>query len=69
MEGHSEYFSIEERFLKLDCGQYFLPVQLIGQDKAQNITLVQLPVEADSGANRVWVDDNLFHMSPSEAIA
>ncbi|HEV3262224.1 MAG TPA: hypothetical protein VG013_35555 [Gemmataceae bacterium] len=55
IEGHSEYLTIEDRFLVKQQDDYFLPVGVIGKDRQQGAVLVQLPVEADSGANRVWV--------------
>lgn len=55
VEGHKEYLALEERFLVRHEDDYLLPVRIIAQDRAQDIVLVQLPVEADSGANRVWV--------------
>ncbi len=55
VEGYNEYLSIEERFLAKRCDEMRLPVSVIGQDRKQGIVLIQLPVEADSGANRVWV--------------
>lgn len=55
IEGHTEYLTIEERLLVKRKGEYYLPVGVIGQDKTHATVLVQLPVEADSGANRVWV--------------
>jgi len=54
-EGHSEYLTIEERFLVRRNGSYLLPVGLVGRDRRYNTALIQLPFEADSGANRVWV--------------
>lgn len=58
IEGHAEYFSIEERFLSNRGGELMLPVIVIGRDRRYDTALVQLPVEADSGANRVWVHGN-----------
>jgi hypothetical protein len=54
-EGHSEYLTIEEKFLVRTQGEYLLPVGVVGEDRRQRTMLIQLPYEADSGANRVWV--------------
>jgi hypothetical protein len=60
MEGHPEFLAIEEKFLTKQGDQFFLHVRVIGEDRKSKATLVQLPVEADSGANRVWIHpDNL----------
>jgi hypothetical protein len=55
IEGHSEYLTIDERFLVKRHNRYLLPVRIIGKDRQHDTLLVQLPYEADSGANRVWV--------------
>mgnify|MGYP000092791580 CR=1 FL=1 len=55
IEGFTEYLTIEDRFLVDQDGEFFLPVRLVGKDNQHKTALIQLPVEADSGANRVWV--------------
>jgi hypothetical protein len=55
IEGYSEFLTLEERFLVKRDGRYFLPVLIVGKDRQHNTLLVQLPYEADSGANRAWV--------------
>jgi hypothetical protein len=50
-------------------GAYLLPVRLIGRDRRYNTALVQLPVEADSGANRVWVRGEIVAEAPDEVPA
>ncbi|MFO0967990.1 MAG: hypothetical protein U0793_20725 [Gemmataceae bacterium] len=55
VEGYSEYLVVEERFLVHRDDGVYLPVILVGWDRRQNLALAQLPYEADSGANRVWV--------------
>lgn len=69
VEGHSEFLSIEERFLVARRGELLLPVRLIGRDKNYGTVLVQLPVEADSGANRVWVMESAMSDAPDEVHA
>jgi hypothetical protein len=55
VEGYDECLTIEDRFLAQRDDDFFLPVIPVGQDKNQQMALVHLPVEADSGARRVWV--------------
>lgn len=55
VEGHTEYLVVEDRFLIERDGERYLAVGVVGKDYRQGLTLVQLPFEADSGANRVWV--------------
>jgi hypothetical protein len=69
IEGHTEYLAIDERFLVLRDGAYLLPVQLLGRDRRYETALVQLPVEADSGANRVWVNGDTLIDAPDEVPA
>jgi hypothetical protein len=69
VEGHVEYLGIEERFLVRRGDAYLLPVRLIGRDRRHKTALVQLPVEADSGANRVWVREENLRGAPDEVPA
>ena len=67
-QNSTEQFSIEERFLKLvSNGIYKLPVRVIEIIRKEELFLVQLPVEADSGANRVFVPKRSLTFSPEEA--
>jgi hypothetical protein len=36
-------------------GKHYVPVGLIHRDKDRGLALIEFPVEADSGAHRVWV--------------
>jgi hypothetical protein len=69
VEGHVEYLTIEERFLVSQGDDHLLPVRLIGRDRQHKTALVQLPVEADSGANRVWVRAEAVMDAPDEVPA
>ena len=68
VEGFAEFFTIEDRFLVEKNGDYLLPVRVIGKDPRYGTLLIQLPVEADSGANRVWISGEMIH-DKHEAIA
>jgi hypothetical protein len=69
IEGHTEFFAIEVRFLVRRGNDWLLPVQLIGRDRRYDTALVQLPVEADSGANRVWIKADALIDAPDEVPA
>jgi hypothetical protein len=69
IEGHTEYLTIEERFLVPRGDAYLLPVRLIGRDPRYKTALIQLPVEADSGANRVWVRGESVMEAPDQVPA
>ncbi|MBY0456808.1 MAG: hypothetical protein K2V38_05690 [Gemmataceae bacterium] len=66
VEGFAEYLAIEERFLVPRGDHLLLPVRIIARDPRQKTALVQLPVEADSGANRVWVSSESLSDIPDE---
>lgn len=66
IEGHSEYLAIEERFLVRRGDDYLLPIRVVGRDRHHGTALIQLPVEADSGANRVWVRIDALTEIPDE---
>ena len=68
-QGHTEYLSIEERFLAKRGDDLLLPVRVVGFDRKQKVYLIQLPLEADSGANRVWVREALLRERPDEVPA
>ena len=69
VEGHNEFLAVEERFLARRNGDILLPVEVVGRDPRHGTTLVQLPFEADSGANRVWVRSDDVVAEPDEALA
>lgn len=51
--GAREQVIVDETFLTKRAGQSFLPVWFISRD--QDMVQVELPQEAASGANRIWV--------------
>ena len=53
--GRPEYIPVDRGLLSEDRGKHYLSVGLIHVSREQNAALVALPVEADSGAHRVWV--------------
>jgi hypothetical protein len=66
IEGHTEYLAIEEKFLVRNGDGFLLSVSLVGRDRRNKTVLVQLPVEADSGANRVWVSEQALSPAADE---
>lgn len=69
VEGYTEYLTIEERFLVKRSGKQLLSVRIVARDDTHNTVLIQLPIEADSGANRVWVEGSALIQNPNEAVA
>ena len=66
IEGHTEHLAIEEKFLVPKDDAYLLFVSLVGRDRRNKMVLIQLPVEADSGANRVWVSEQALSPAADE---
>ena len=54
--GNPQFIPVDREFLSKIKGRWYLPVVLLRIDQGKKAALVQLPVEADSGANRFWVD-------------
>lgn len=54
-DGGSEFLPVDRGLLTEEGGQHYLSVGLIHVSDEKGIALVSLPVEADSGAHRVWV--------------
>lgn len=50
-----EQVAVEETFLVERGGRTFLPVWFISQDSKSRLVQVELPQEAASGVNRIWV--------------
>lgn len=49
------FLRVEEGFIGHEGGRTYLPVGVVGVDRARGLVLIELPHEADSGANRLWV--------------
>jgi len=54
-EGRPEFLPVDRGLLSEDNGKHYLSVGLIHVSQEKKAALVSLPVEADSGAHRVWV--------------
>ncbi len=54
-DGRPEYLPVDRGFVSEDGGKHFLSVGLVHVNHEKKAALVSLPVEADSGAHRVWV--------------
>lgn len=54
-EGHSAFLRVERDFIQTMHDQNYLPVGVVYIDAQSDLTLIELPHEADSGVNRVWV--------------
>jgi hypothetical protein len=55
VRGCREFLPVDRDLLAEEEGRHWVPVSLIHVDAARQLALVGLPVEADSGAHRIWV--------------
>jgi len=54
-DGRPEFLPVDRGLLSMEGNSCFLSVGLIHISGEKKAALVSLPVEADSGAHRVWV--------------
>ena len=54
-DGHPEFLPVDRGLLSEESGQHYLSVGLVHISQEKRAALISLPVEADSGAHRVWV--------------
>jgi hypothetical protein len=65
--GRRHYLRVERDFLSEDgTGKYYLPVRVVDFDSSAKAVLVEFPQEAETGANRIWVQPSAF-LRPLEA--
>jgi hypothetical protein len=55
VHGRPQFLRIERDFLITEGGISYLSVGVVYDDKSKGVVLIELPHEADSGANRLWV--------------
>jgi hypothetical protein len=65
-----EQVAVEDTYLVRRAGRTFLPVWFISQDPASKLVQVELPQEAASGVNRIWVvPERTFEARGESAVA
>jgi len=65
-DGLPEYIPVDRGLLSEDEGRCYLSVGLVHISHEKMAALVALPVEADSGAHRVWV--KLAHLKQEQGV-
>jgi hypothetical protein len=65
-DGRPEYIPVDRGFLSVEGERCYLSVGLISISREKKAALVSLPVEADSGAHRVWV--KLDHLKQEQGV-
>jgi hypothetical protein len=63
-----EYLQVPAGFILDDGGQTRLAVTLVQFERGNSNVLVQLPVEADSGANRIWISKDNYQEAGKVAV-
>ncbi len=66
--GRTHFIRVERDFLAEEDGVFYLPVGIVHIDSQKQAVLVELPHEAETGANRLWVKADHFD-EPIEAYA
>lgn len=66
--GRRHFIRVERDFLSEEGGQSFLPIGIVHVDSKKNLILIELPHEAETGANRLWVRQDQLD-EPVEAFA
>jgi hypothetical protein len=54
-DGRPEFLPVDRGLLSTEGDMHFLSVPVIYISQEKKVALIALPVEADSGAHRVWV--------------
>lgn len=67
-EGRRHFIRVERDFLSQDNGQTYLSVGVVHVDPRTQLVLIELPQEAETGANRLWVTQDQLD-KPVEAYA
>ncbi len=60
IEGRDQYIHVTQSMVDGRGGTTYLPVGIINVDRRNRRVLIELPTEADSGANRMWIPFSSF---------
>jgi len=66
--GRTHFIRVERDFLAEQGGKFFLPVGIVHVDPKSKAVLIELPHEAETGANRLWIKQEQLD-EPIEAFA
>jgi hypothetical protein len=70
VEGRRQFVQVTSGMINRRGDQDYLPVGIVEIDRKKRRVLIELPVEADSGAHRMWVRfDDLRKEAADEAEA
>lgn len=68
VRGRRHFIRVERDFLSDEGGASYLPVGIVHVDPKSTFVLIELPHEAETGANRLWVKPEQLD-EPVEAYA
>lgn len=66
--GRRHFIRVERDFFSQKGEVYYLPIGIVHVDPKTNAVLIELPHEAETGANRLWVKHDQLD-EPVEAFA
>jgi hypothetical protein len=71
IQARPEFLRVPRDFVKQFNGHYYLPIGIVYHDRDNDRFWIELPHEADSGINRLWVSRQDLHdpQKRAEAIA
>jgi hypothetical protein len=55
-EDRPQFLRVHRDFVKNINNAWYLPIGIVYHDRDKDVFLIELPHEADSGANRLWVN-------------
>ena len=59
-DGTPQHFPLDRGLISSIGGQEAIPVRILQYDQTGSLALVSLPVEADSGTQRIWVKTEIL---------
>ena len=62
INGRDQFIHVLPSMVNRELSKCFLPVGIINVDYPNNRVLVELPIEADSGVNRMWMSFDSFRI-------
>lgn len=65
--GRRHFIRVERDFLDTEADGVYLPIGVVSVNTKQNVVLIELPHEAETGANRLWVRPDQLN-EPVEAL-
>jgi hypothetical protein len=68
VDDRPEFLRVDRDFVDCFDNQYYLPIGIVYRDRenGKNLVLIELPHEADSGTNRLWVPTSSIRETPSK---